>query len=121
MTMSGNSNNPKLRGVIHNNPTGPSDGQRARPRTVQQIIPLEQYAIQYVSAEGVVVTNVLVKVGDRFYLPPNGSDWAANLRPAAPWLIDEIKRFGLGTTQSVDGGGVDVLPGADDAEDSTSQ
>lgn len=76
-------NHPRMRGVGQA-PT-PNDG-RGAPRTVANVVPLEQYAVQYFDENGTQRVNILIKVGDQLYFPPNGIDWAASLKPAADWV-----------------------------------
>jgi len=115
-------NHPRMRGVGQA-PT-PADG-RGSPRTVANVVPMEQYAVQYFDENGTPRVNVLVKVGDQFYFPPNGIDWAASLKPAAEWVKKGVLAK-IGNGQSVDplpkSDAVDVMAGEeDDADDSSAQ
>ena len=113
---------PRMRGVGH--APIPAQGNGA-PRTVTAVVPMEQFAIFYNDENGTPRANVLVKVGDALYLPPNGVEWAANLKPAAEWL----KKAALPKIGNTEGkadplpknDAVDVMggqDGEDDADDS---
>lgn len=83
MTMQGPNNNPRLRGVMGN--AGPT-ATTGTPRTVAAVVPLEQFAVHYYDENGTPRTNVLIKVGEKYYFAPNGIEWAASLKPAAEWV-----------------------------------
>lgn len=74
---------PRMRGVGQTPP--PADA-KGNPRTVLQVVPLEQFAVHYYDENGTARTNILIKVGDQFYFPPNGIEWAQSLKPAADWV-----------------------------------
>jgi hypothetical protein len=78
------------RGVRGNNKVeyAPSD---VPSKTIMNISPLEQYVVQYVHGDGTVRTTVVVKLGDAYYEPSNGEDWAKNCKPANEWLATAIK------------------------------
>ncbi len=75
--------NPRMRGVMSN--AGPNATTGA-PRTVAAVVPLEQFAVHYYDENGTPRTNILIKVGDKFYFAPQGLEWAASLKPAAEWV-----------------------------------
>jgi hypothetical protein len=74
---------PRLQGVGQ---LPAPEGTAGAPRTVTHVVPIEQYAIQYFDETGVRRVNILIKVGDQLYFPPNGAEWAASLKPAAEWV-----------------------------------
>lgn len=77
-------------------------GVRATPRremapanvpnnSLLHLVPMEQFAIQYVDGDGQVRTGVVVKVGNAYYIPENAESWTNNLKPATDWLRDIVK------------------------------
>lgn len=59
--------------------------------TLTHLIPMEQFAIQYVDGEGQLRKSVIVKVGEDYYVPENAETWSNNIKLAADWLRDIIK------------------------------
>jgi hypothetical protein len=55
------------------------------------LVPMEQFAIQYVDGGGDLRTGVVVKVGNAYYVPENSEQWTNGLKPAADWLRDIVK------------------------------
>lgn len=112
---------PKMRGVGQT-PT-PSDS-RGQPRTVANVVPLEQYAVQYYDENGTPRVNILIKVGDQMYFPPNGIDWAASLKPCAEWVKKGVlTKIGTGgpVEELPKTDTVSVIPEDDDGDDSPAQ
>lgn len=63
------------------------------PKTIVAIEAMEQMVVHYFDENGRPVTNVLVRVGGKFYFPPNGVEWAKSLKPAADWVQNAAKRL----------------------------
>lgn len=107
MSIAKTASHPRMQGVQHSAPT-----KNGAPRTVIGAEPLEQYAIYYFDETGQARVNILLKAGDRFFLAPNGVEWAASLKPAAEWLKKGVEPFLVqpeSENTSVPKDGVDVL------------
>ena len=83
------------------------------------VVPLEQFAVQYFDENGTPRVNILIKVGEQYYFPPNGIDWAASLKPAADWVRKGVlAKIGHGGQSEPlpKTDGVDVVPGDEDED-----
>lgn len=80
--------NPRAAGVQH----AATDIQSnfTNPKTVVNVHEMKTYAVKYGDDDGKIHTTVVSRLGDDFYLAPNGEEWTAKLRKAAPWLIEQI-------------------------------
>lgn len=79
-------NNPRLRGVQ----TPPGQVEHGAPKTINKIGPaLEMHPVEFVDKNGVRQVTIAVKIGDQLYLPANGAEWIAGLRPALDWFKKE--------------------------------
>ena len=66
-----------------------TQGQGA-PNTVGHVIPAQMVAVQYFDEYGKGHNTVLLRVGTELYHAPNGEQWAAALKQAAPWLKEVV-------------------------------
>lgn len=89
--MMGGPSNPRLAGVRKNTQT-PSSTEGGAPRTVLAVEPVEQFAVAFNDEQGRLQRMIVLRVGDRVYVPPGSIEWSASLRPAATWLQDSINR-----------------------------
>ena len=77
-----------LPGVVAS--TEPRDREYGKPRTVRKIFDLKQFAIEYFDKSGELHRDVVVQLGDSYFMAPNGEEWTEALRPCARWLLDEM-------------------------------
>jgi len=82
-------NTPHRMQGVQSNSVEPSGA----PKTIAAIEPMEQMAIHYYDENGRPVSNVLIRVGGKFYFPPNGIEWVKSLKPAAEWVQKAAKRL----------------------------
>lgn len=84
------------------------------PKTVFHVVEAKSFAVEYTDDAGTKHATVAMLIGETWYLPPNGENYAATLRPAAPWLVEQLNaRAGSAadpsTPMSVPDNGVDVV------------
>lgn len=92
--------------------------ERGAPKTVSHVIPVEWFAVQWFDEYGRAHEEISCRVGTTVYLAPNGEQWSAGLKRAAPWLTDHVNRELNSRKASVpESDSVDVM-GGDDANDS---
>lgn len=62
--------------------------QAGAPRTVTGFAEAKTYGIEYTDDDGTKHTTVVMNIGGQWYMPPNGENYAATLRPikADTWL-----------------------------------
>jgi hypothetical protein len=51
------------------------------PRTITHCVEMHTFAVQYVTDDGKQHIGIAQRVGGIWYLPPNGENYAASLRP----------------------------------------
>lgn len=87
-------------------PQGQLSGGKGPPQTLTGFVEMKSYGIEYVDADGNKHTTVAQYGGGRWYLPPNGENYAATLRPlnGDTWLTQllEEKRLSEGGTAAGD-------------------
>ena len=60
--------------------------------TVVSAHPVEFVAVEFFDGEGRRRKDVLMKLGDEFYTPPNSQVWAESLKRVQPWLRDGTRK-----------------------------
>lgn len=62
--------------------------QAGAARTITGFAEAKTYGVEYVDDEGTKHTTIVMLIGGQWYLPPNGENYAATLRPikADTWL-----------------------------------
>lgn len=80
---------PALRptGVLTQNP----ERTTGAPKTITHFVPCQMVALQYMDANGTAHEAVVLKVGNKWYLPPNSETWFGGLRELAPWLVKQCE------------------------------
>lgn len=71
-------------------PASQLQGDRGEPNTVFHVMPMIPVAVEYSDETGVKHRTVVYKVGKAVYFDSNADRWAANLRPAAPFLAQAV-------------------------------
>lgn len=66
--------------------------ERGTPKTVRHVMPVEWFAVQWFDENGRSHEEISCRVGSTVYLAPNGEQWSAGLKRAAPWLTDHVNR-----------------------------
>lgn len=76
-------------------PTGQLSPGQGQPRTITGFMRLEEYALEFVDDQGTKHRTIAMRdANGTWYLPPNGENFAATLRPLAEgtWLSQELAR-----------------------------
>jgi hypothetical protein len=78
--------------------------------TLKHFEPTDMFAVQYVGDDGVEHNTVVMRIGSKWYLPPNGEAWSGTLRPllGESWLGKQLSEAWLTRMASV--------PKADDVD-----
>lgn len=50
-------------------------------RAISHFVEAKSYAIEYTDDEGTKHVTIVMRIGGQWYLPPNGENYAATLRP----------------------------------------
>lgn len=66
--------------------------ERGTPNTVGAVQPTEMVAVLFFDEHGRGHKTVMLRAGDDLYHAPNGEQWSAALRPAAPWLKEKVMK-----------------------------
>lgn len=65
--------------------------EAAPAQTLVNFQEMKTYAISFGDARGRSQVAVVAKIGDIWYMPPNGESWAAELRPVSAWLVKQLE------------------------------
>lgn len=60
------------------------------PNKVQHLIPSSMHAMQYSDDAGALHNELVLVIGKKVYLFPNGEAFAASLRPATTWIENKV-------------------------------
>lgn len=69
-----------------------SPANEGTANTVISAAPVEFVAVEYYDGEGRRRRDVLMKLGDEYYTPPNSQEWAGSLKSVRPWLRDGTRK-----------------------------
>lgn len=100
-------------GVLHAPSQAGTKEERAtgQKNALVSFAPGQMYAVEYTDEQGIKQDPVVIfEAGGVFYMPPNASGWAKELKPLADWLQTACKRR-LAAAKAVEGPtkAVDVL------------
>lgn len=66
--------------------------ERGVPNSVGAVHPAEMVAVMFFDEHGRGHKTVMLRVGSELYHAPNGEQWSASLRSAAPWLKEKVMK-----------------------------
>lgn len=82
----------RLPGVVKNTSLNPGDRRTGTPNTVSTINRLDHYLVTFFDELGDEHTDVLLRVGDQYYVSPFGEEWCSKLGPSRKALAAQVHR-----------------------------
>jgi hypothetical protein len=64
--------------------------EAAPSKKVTHVSEAKFYAVRYGDDRGEAHTAVLMRIGGKWYMPPNAEQWSLAVKPLAPWLEKQL-------------------------------